>query len=48
MMSENPSLAITEVSRLMGQKWREMSEEDKAPWQVCVPSHARLAHGPGV
>jgi hypothetical protein len=31
-MMENPSLKITDLLRLMAERWKSMSESDKAVW----------------
>jgi len=31
---DNPTLALGALGKLMGEKWREMGEEEKAPWQA--------------
>lgn len=33
IMSENPGLKITEISKLIGQKWRGLSEEEKLQYK---------------
>jgi len=33
MKAENPDLPVTELSKLLGAKWREMSKEEKEPYE---------------
>lgn len=30
---ENPDMKITEISKVLGARWREMDEKQKAPYQ---------------
>lgn len=34
LRNKNPQLAITEISKLMGQKWNKMSEKQKSPYYL--------------
>lgn len=31
--AENPDMKITEISKVLGEKWREMDDDAKAPFQ---------------
>ena len=32
LREDNPELKVTEVSKLLGAKWREMTEDEKSPF----------------
>lgn len=33
MKGENPGVSVTELSKLIGAKWREMTAEEKEPYE---------------
>ena len=33
---ENPEMKLTEISKMIGQEWQKMSDEDKAPYSVLA------------
>jgi peptidoglycan/LPS O-acetylase OafA/YrhL len=50
ILAEQPSLAVTEVSKLTGQRWKELSADQRAPYEALwkadkeryAPPHAVL------
>jgi hypothetical protein len=50
ILAEQPSLAVTEVSKLTGQRWKELSADQRAPYEALwkadkeryAPQHAVL------
>jgi hypothetical protein len=33
VVGANPGLKVTDVARKLGEMWKSMTEEEKAPWQ---------------
>lgn len=33
IMADNPGMPVSEVSKIMGERWKEMSAEDKEPYE---------------
>jgi len=36
LTAENPSMKITQIAKLMGAEWKELSDDDKAPFMVSA------------
>ena len=40
--AETPGISVGEIAKAIGEMWRGLSEQDKKPHQVCLPSAACL------
>lgn len=36
VVAENPGMAVTEVSKVLGARWKELSYEEKAPFDAMA------------
>jgi hypothetical protein len=45
--SDNPGAGFAEISKLMGEKWKSMSAEDKAPYEAQAKEVGGGSNGGG-